>query len=65
MPCSGRIPSGLYIEGSRGPGRVTIPSLAVPAAERQAAGTGRHAASLRFEENVPFTAALARDWAEH
>ncbi|MFF4519730.1 PIN domain-containing protein [Streptomyces mirabilis] len=53
--------TGLYIEASRGTGRVIIPSLAVLAAERQVAGAGKHAASLRFAENVPFTAAHAVD----
>ncbi|WP_217144932.1 hypothetical protein [Streptomyces sp. AC627_RSS907] len=53
--------TGLYIEASRGGGRVLVPSLSVLAAERQAAGAGKHAASLRFAENVPFTAAHAVD----
>ncbi|MFJ8604957.1 PIN domain-containing protein [Streptomyces shenzhenensis] len=53
--------TGLYIEASRGTGRVIVPSLSVPAAERQVAGAGKHAASLRFAENVPFTAAHAVD----
>lgn len=39
--------TGLYIEASRGTGRVLIPSLSVLAAERQVAGAGKHAASLR------------------
>ena len=51
--------TGLYIEASRGTGRVIIPSLAVVATEREVTGAGRHAASLRFAENVPFTAAHA------
>ncbi|MFF9489208.1 PIN domain-containing protein [Streptomyces sp. NPDC014676] len=53
--------TGLYVEASRGTGRVLIPSLSLVAAERQDAGAGRHAASLRFAENVPFTAAHAAD----
>ncbi|MGQ4465267.1 PIN domain-containing protein [Streptomyces violaceoruber] len=53
--------TGLYIEASRGTGRVIIPSLAVVAAERETPGAGRHAASLRFAESVPFTAAHAVD----
>ncbi|MFG2933941.1 PIN domain-containing protein [Streptomyces achromogenes] len=57
--------TGLYIEASRGTGRVLIPSLSVLAAERKIADAGKHAASLRFAENVPFTAAHAAeamDW---
>jgi hypothetical protein len=53
--------TGLYIEASRGTGRVLIPSLALVAAERETVGIGRHAASLRFAESVPFTAAHAVD----
>ncbi|MEV5989419.1 hypothetical protein AB0L85_31415 [Streptomyces sp. NPDC052051] len=53
--------TGLYIEASRGTGRVIIPSLSMLAAEQQVAGAGEHAASLRFAENVPFTAAHAAD----
>jgi hypothetical protein len=53
--------TGLYVEASRGTGRVLIPSLSLVAAERQDAGAGRHAASLRFAEHVPFTAAHAAD----
>ncbi|MGW7674574.1 PIN domain-containing protein [Streptomyces sp. NPDC054775] len=53
--------TGLYVEASRGTGRVLIPSLSIVAAERQDAGAGKHAASLRFAENVPFTAAHAVD----
>ncbi len=53
--------TGLYIEASRGTGRVVVPSLSMVAAERQVAGAGKHAASLRFAENVPFTAAHAVD----
>ncbi|MFK0120746.1 PIN domain-containing protein [Streptomyces sp. NPDC090994] len=53
--------TGLYIEASRGTGRVLIPSLAVLAAERQTTGAGRHAAALRFAEYVPFTTAHAVD----
>ncbi|MEW1873302.1 PIN domain-containing protein [Streptomyces caelestis] len=57
--------TGLYIEASRGTGRVIIPSLSILAAERQVAGAGKHAASLRFAESIPFTAAHsvdAMDW---
>ncbi|MET7436216.1 PIN domain-containing protein [Streptomyces sp. NPDC004082] len=53
--------TGLYIEASRGAGRVIIPSLSVVAAERKVPGAGRHAASLRFAENVAFTTAHAVD----
>ncbi|MEU1534136.1 PIN domain-containing protein [Streptomyces fagopyri] len=53
--------TGLYIEASRGTGRVLIPSLSVLAAERRLAGAGRHAASLRFAESVPFTGQHAQD----
>jgi len=53
--------TGLYIEASRGTGRVLIPSLAVLAADRQVPGAGAHAAALRFVESVPFTADHARD----
>ncbi|MFJ9718929.1 PIN domain-containing protein [Streptomyces sp. NPDC101213] len=53
--------TGLYIEASRGTGRVIIPSLSLLAAERQVAGSGKHAASLRFAENIPFTAAHSVD----
>ncbi|WP_329595035.1 hypothetical protein OG298_40065 [Streptomyces sp. NBC_01005] len=53
--------TGLYIEAWRGTGRAIVPSLSVLAAERQATGAGRHAASLRFAENVPFTAGHAVD----
>ncbi|MCT2546832.1 MULTISPECIES: PIN domain-containing protein [Streptomyces] len=53
--------TGLYIEASRGTGRVIVPSPSVLAAERQATGVARHAASLRFAENVPFTAGHAVD----
>jgi hypothetical protein len=57
--------TGLYIEASRGTGRVIIPSLALLAAERLVGGAGKHAASLRFAEHIPFTAAHsvnAMDW---
>ncbi|MFJ5033120.1 hypothetical protein ACIQB5_34775 [Streptomyces sp. NPDC088560] len=57
--------TGLCIEASRGTGRVIVPSLSVLAAERQVRGAGRHAASLRFAEHTPFTAAYtaeAMDW---
>ncbi|GGP00741.1 PIN domain-containing protein [Wenjunlia tyrosinilytica] len=57
--------TGLHIEASRGTGRVLIPSLSVVAAERRGAGAGRHAASLRFAEGVPFStghAVDAMDW---
>ncbi|MET7458665.1 PIN domain-containing protein [Streptomyces sp. NPDC005574] len=53
--------TGLYIEASRGTGRLIIPALSVFAAERQVAGAGKHAAALRFTENVPFTATHAVD----
>ncbi|MEV5508561.1 PIN domain-containing protein [Streptomyces orinoci] len=53
--------TGLYVEASRGTGRVLIPSLSVLAAERQVAGAGKHAASLRFAQSVPFTTAHAVD----
>lgn len=53
--------TGLYIEASRGTGRVLIPVLSVLAAERQVAGAGKHAATLRFAQSVPFTAAHAVD----
>jgi hypothetical protein len=53
--------TGLYIEASRGTGRVLIPSLSVVAAERQVAGAGKHAASLRFAENVSFSTVHAAD----
>jgi hypothetical protein len=51
--------TGLYIEASRGTGRVIIPSSSVLAAEQQITGAGKYAASLRFAESVPFTAAHA------
>jgi hypothetical protein len=53
--------TGLYIEASRGTGRILIPSLSVVAAERQVSGAGRHAAGLRFTEGVPFSTAHALD----
>ncbi|MEU3407681.1 hypothetical protein ABZ766_27560 [Streptomyces sp. NPDC006670] len=53
--------TGLYIESSRGTGRVLIPALSILAAERAAPGAGSHAARLRFAETVPFTAAHALD----
>ncbi|WP_167534737.1 hypothetical protein [Streptomyces tendae] len=53
--------TGLYIEASRGTGRVLVPSLAVVAADREAAGVGKYAASLRFAESVAFTAEHAKD----
>ncbi len=53
--------TGLYIEASRGTGRILIPSLSVLAAERQVAGAGRHAAALRFAEGVPFSTSHALD----
>ncbi|MGW0561476.1 PIN domain-containing protein [Streptomyces sp. NPDC003016] len=53
--------TGLYIEASRGTGRVVIPALSILAAERQVTGAGKHAASLRFAENVAFTTAHAVD----
>jgi len=51
--------TGLYVEASRGTGRVLIPSLCVLAAERRTPGAGAHAAALRFAEHVPFTTAHA------
>lgn len=53
--------TGLYIESSRGTGRVLVPALSVLAAERQIPGAGTHAARLRFAETVPFTGAHALD----
>jgi hypothetical protein len=53
--------TGLYIKASRGTGRILVPSLCVLAAERQAAGTGKHAASLRFAESIPFNRVHALD----
>lgn len=53
--------TGLYIEASRGTGRLLIPSLSIPAAERQVTGAGKHAASLRFAEKVPFSTVNALD----
>ncbi|MFJ6076364.1 hypothetical protein ACIQFU_37015 [Streptomyces sp. NPDC093065] len=53
--------TALYIEASRGTGRVLLPSLAVVAAERETTSAGRHAAALRFAESVPFTAVHAVD----
>lgn len=49
--------TGLYIESSRGTGRVLTPALTILAAERAAPGAGSHAARLRFAETVPVTAA--------
>ncbi|MFE2561249.1 hypothetical protein ACFXGT_35620 [Streptomyces sp. NPDC059352] len=51
--------TGLYIEASRGTGRVLVPSLAALAAERQVPGAGRHAVGLRFAEGVAFSSAHA------
>lgn len=53
--------TGLYIEASRGTGRVLIPSLSVVAADREVPGAGAHAAALRFAESIPFTTDHARD----
>ncbi|MER7539527.1 hypothetical protein ABTX77_32790 [Streptomyces sp. NPDC097704] len=53
--------TGLYIEASRGTGRILVPSLAALAAERQAPGAGKHATGLRFSESVAFTAGHAVD----
>jgi hypothetical protein len=50
--------AGLYIEASRGTGRVLIPSLSVLAAECQLSGAGKHAASLPFGESVAFSTVL-------
>ncbi|MDV5143164.1 hypothetical protein R1T08_02260 [Streptomyces sp. SBC-4] len=47
--------TGLYIEASRGTGRVLVPSLAALAAERQVPEAGRHAAGLRFAQGVAFS----------
>ncbi|MFI2764319.1 PIN domain-containing protein [Streptomyces echinatus] len=52
--------TGLYIEASRGTGRVLIPSLSVLAADREVPGAGAHAAVLRFAESIPFTTDHAR-----
>ncbi|MGW6485708.1 PIN domain-containing protein [Streptomyces sp. NPDC055056] len=53
--------TGLYIEASRGTGRLLVPSSSLLATERSVQGAGRHAASLRFAESVPLTAAHAVD----
>lgn len=53
--------TGLYIEASRGTGRILLPSLCVLAAERHTPGAGTHAAALRFADHVPFTTAHAQD----
>lgn len=53
--------TGLYIEASRGTGRVLVPALSVLAAERAAPGAGAHAGRLRFAEAVPFTTEHALD----
>ncbi|MFI5987312.1 PIN domain-containing protein [Streptomyces sp. NPDC051555] len=53
--------TGLYIESSRGGGRVLIPALSILAADRLVPGAGAHAARLRFAETVPFTAGHALD----
>ncbi|MGW2206861.1 PIN domain-containing protein [Streptomyces sp. NPDC001774] len=53
--------TGLYVEASRGTGRVLIPALSLLAAERAAPGAGEHAASLRYAEHIAFTTAHARD----
>ncbi|MBQ0867359.1 hypothetical protein KBY17_27250 [Streptomyces sp. RK75] len=53
--------TGLYIEASRGTGCVLVPSLSVVAAERLVGCAGAHAASLRFAEQVPFSAGHAMD----
>ncbi|MFJ8663531.1 PIN domain-containing protein [Streptomyces sp. NPDC093795] len=53
--------TGLYIEASRGTGRILVPSLAALAAERQVPGAGQHATRLRFFESVAFTAGHAVD----
>ncbi|MFB7175932.1 PIN domain-containing protein [Streptomyces sp. NPDC056254] len=53
--------TGLYIESSRGTGRILVPALSVLAAERLVAGAGAHAARLRFAEAVPFTVEHALD----
>ncbi|MFZ3475909.1 hypothetical protein ACODT3_40875 [Streptomyces sp. 4.24] len=53
--------TGLYIESSRGTGRVLVPALSILAAERQVPGAGAHAARLRFAETIPFTGTHALD----
>ncbi|MCX5112500.1 hypothetical protein OOK13_29295 [Streptomyces sp. NBC_00378] len=61
--CTARIPSSPAgtSKPPAVPAGVIVPSLSVLAAERQVTGAGRHAASLRFAENVPFTAGHAVD----
>lgn len=55
--------TGLYIEASRGAGRVLVPSLSVLAAERQLAGTGGpyHLAALRRAGALHLSALSGRD----
>ena len=53
--------TGLYIEASRGTGRILLPSLCVLAAERHTPGAGPHAAALRFADHVPFATAHTQD----
>ncbi|MFJ2060281.1 hypothetical protein ACIOMM_30685 [Streptomyces sp. NPDC087908] len=48
--------TGLYVEASRGAGRILVPSLAALGAEQQVPGAGRHALGLRFSEQIAFTA---------
>ncbi|MFE7268784.1 hypothetical protein ACFU9B_43740 [Streptomyces sp. NPDC057592] len=61
--CTARIPSSPAgtSKPPAVPAGVIVPSLSVLAAERQVTGAGRYAASLRFAENVPFTAGHAVD----
>ncbi|MGW0754934.1 PIN domain-containing protein [Streptomyces sp. NPDC002814] len=51
--------TGLYIEASHQRGRILVPSLCILAADRLRPGCGTYAASLRFTEEVPFTAGHA------
>ncbi|MFC7795748.1 PIN domain-containing protein [Streptomyces cinereoruber] len=53
--------TGLYIEASRGTGRILVPSLAALGAEQQVPGAGAHALGLRFAEPVSFTAQHATE----
>lgn len=47
--------AGLYVETSRGTGRLLLPALSLLAAERAIPGAGTHAAALRYAEQVSFT----------
>ncbi|WP_435192253.1 PIN domain-containing protein [Streptomyces sp. bgisy126] len=53
--------TSLYIEASRGTGRILIPSLAALGAEQQVPGAGTHALGLRFCEHIAFTAEHAAE----